>query len=341
MLIALDERYREASVGRFAGHQVIFFNANTTDVASFLDQIRSAEVLGCSRAGPFPFGRALIEALPRLQFIQKSGAGDDWFDVSALNDHGILLALNTGFNASSVADHILMLTLLCMRGALQPMISLRNGVWQREATPPSLQLEGKTVGIIGVGHIGAHVARRVTGFGAQVIAYQRHPRPELAILGRIRWVSLDELLRESDVVVLCVPLTPETRRLIGPRELAMMKPTAVLINCARGAVVDERALYEALANRRIWAAGLDVFEHEPTPADNPLLQLDNVVATPHIAGSSRESEKLQVAGTLENIERFLAGQRPLRLVNPDLLERGTARAKHLQHVVGAAGRRPG
>jgi phosphoglycerate dehydrogenase-like enzyme len=127
-------------------------------------------------------------------------------------------------------------------------------------------------------------------------------------------------------VVPCVPLTAETERLIGARELALMKPTAVLVNCSRGRVLDERALYDALANRRIRAAGLDVFEQDPVPSDHPLLTLDNVLATPHIAGATAD----QVSGLVENLELFMAGRRPRRLANPQILDLGTARVKHLR-----------
>ena len=128
------------------------------------------------------------------------------------------------------------------------------------------------------------------------------------------------------MVVPCVPLTPETERLIGARELALMKPTAVLVNCSRGKVLDERALYEALASRRIRAAGLDVFEQDPVPSDHPLLTLDNVLATPHIGGATAD----QVSGLVENLELFVAGRLPRRLANPEILDIGTARASHLQ-----------
>ena len=204
---------------------------------------------------------------------------------------------------------------------------MRSGIVNR--VPPAhggIGIEGKTVGIIGLGQIGTHAARRFAVAGAKIVAHGRHPREEPTIPGGVTWLPLDDLLRTSDVVVPCVPLTPETRRLIGARELALMKPTAVLVNCSRGRVLDERALYEALATRHIRAAGLDVFEQDPVPSDNPLLTLDNVLATPHIAGATAD----QVSGLIENLELFATGRRPRRLANPEILDLGTARATHLR-----------
>ena len=327
MRIAADERYRSVVAGRFDGHQVFFVRTEPTPADILIEQIQDAEILLSGRAGPYVLSRAMIERLPNLQLLVKGGSGSDHYAVDALSDHGILLTLNVGMNAGPVADHILMLTLICLRNAARDIVNMKSGVWDRVDPPrPLYELAGKTVGIIGLGHIGLHVARRVIGFGAHPIAYQRSPRPEGTILAGIRQVGLDDLYRESDIVVPCVPHTPQTDRMIGERELELMKPTAILINAARGRVVDEAALYRALAERRIMAAGLDTFEEEPTPSDNPLLKLDNVVATPHVAGGSYESERLKTPLTLDNIDRFLAGQRPHRLVNPEVWDSGRARA---------------
>ena len=327
MRIAVDERYRSAVEGRFAGHDVFFVRTETTPADTLIAQIQDAEVLWSGRSGPYVLSREMIERLPKLQLLVKGGSGADHFDVEALSDHGILLTLNVGMNAGPVADHILMLTLICLRNAARDIVNMKLGVWDRADPPrPPYELAGKTVGIIGLGHIGLHVAKRVIGFGAHPIAYQRNPRPEGSILAGIRSVSFDGLLRESDIVAPCVPHTAETDRLIGEREIGLMKPTAILVNASRGRVVDEQALYRALVERRILAAGLDTFEEEPTPSDNPLLKLDNVVATPHVAGGSYESEQIKTPLALDNIERFLAGERPHRLFNPQVWDSGQARA---------------
>jgi phosphogluconate 2-dehydrogenase len=327
MRIAVDERYRSAVEGRFVGHEIVFVRTETTPADTLIEQIQDGEILLSGRSGPYVLSREMIERLPKLQLLVKGGSGSDHFDVDALSDHGILLTLNVGMNAATVADHILMLTLICLRNAARDIVNMKNGIWDRVDPPrPIYELAGKTVGIIGLGHIGLHVAKRVIGFGAHPIAYQRNPRPEGAILAGIRPVSLDDLLRESDVVVPCVPHTPQTDRMIGEREIGLMKPTAILVNASRGRVIDEGALYRALVERRILAAGLDTFEEEPTPSDNPLLKLDNVVATPHVGGGSYESEQFKTPLTLDNIDRFLAGERPHRLINPEVWDSGRARA---------------
>ncbi|MFN8522308.1 MAG: NAD(P)-dependent oxidoreductase [Chloroflexota bacterium] len=327
MRIAVDDRYRAAVSGRFTGHDLFFVQTETTSSEDLIAQIRDAEILLSGRSGPYVLSRRMIERLPRLQLLIKGGSGADHYDVAALSDHGILLSLNVGINASSVADHIFMLTLLCLRNSARDIANMRAGIWDR-ANPPRApyELEGKTVGIIGLGHIGAHVARRAIGFGAHPIAYQRHPRADAEILAGIRPVTLDDLMRESDVVVPCVPHTSETDRMIGEREIGLMKPTAILVNCARGRVVDEPALYRALLAGRILGAGLDTFEEEPTPADNPLLRLESVVATPHVAGGSVESERAKTPLLVQNVDRFLAGLRPEGLFNPEVWESGRARA---------------
>ena len=327
MLIAIfDDRVPPDRVARFAPHEVRVFDNRAPSAEAFLELARGATAIGVRRIPSFEFDRRVVEALPDLQFLQKSGTGLDWLDLPALTEHGILVANNDGFNAASVADHMLLLTQLCLRGNFEKLVQMRRGIWNREPpTQGSLAIEGKVAGIVGLGQIGTHLARRLAACGARIVAHGRHPRPVEEVPGGVRWLALDDLLRESDIVALCVPLTPQTERLIGARELALMKPTAVLINAARGRVIDQQALYEALVDGRLRAAGLDVFEQEPPPDDLPLLKLDNVYATPHIAGNSAD----QLSGLLENLELFAGGQMPLRLVNPELITSGAARARHL------------
>lgn len=328
MIILLDEAYRAASECRFPGHERRYYASDLDDAAPFAGLLASATVLGLRRPLSFPFDSALLDAAGDLQLIQKSGSGADWFDVDTLNRLGILLATNVGVNAPSVAEHAVLLTLLCLRGVFAPMQQLQRGVWDRMATtPPAVLLDGKTVGIIGVGSIGTRVARAMLGMGARVIATRpsRGPLPDVTV------TPLDDLLREADVLTLHVPLNETTRGMIGARELALMKPTATIINTSRGQVIDEAALYDALRQRRLGAAGLDVFVEEPTPADNPLLALPNVVATPHIAGVAAETTARQLEATVDNIARFLAGEVPQRLINPELLDAPHLRAGELHH----------
>lgn len=350
MRIALDERYQDVAHQYVHGHEIVFYKSGVSAslVAGrpssgrmteerfatpdeFLEQVGDSEVLGCGGGGPWPFDERIINALPRLRFIQKIGAGIDWFDLDALNRRGILLATNAGLNATSVADHLVMLMLLCLRSALDPILSLRNGEWV--FVPPNriVEVEDATVGIIGFGKIGLQIARRVLAFGeVRVLAHRRRPLDPATTPQGVRAAKLDELLRECEVVVVCLPLTPGTDGLIGARELALMKPGSVLINGSRGHVVDETALHDALASGHLKAAASDVFAEEPPSPDNPLLRLPNFMGTPHMAGRSRRNSPRQIEQALENINVFLAGGRPQRLVNPDVLERGMLHGQELK-----------
>ena len=282
------------------------------------------------RVFPFPFDRALLAQAPGLQFIHKTGTGVDWYPIPLLDEAGILLANNAGFNATAVAEHTVMLMLLCLRGGVANFAKWRGGVWERSTPYEPVLLEGKTVGVVGLGAIGQHVARAVLGMGAQVVATQHRPHPLPAGLESVTLLPLDDLLQQSDIVTLHVPLTDDTRALIGARELALMKPTATLINTSRGKVIDEPALVSALQAGRLRAAGLDVLAQEPTPPDNPLLAMPNVVVTPHIGGGAAEINTRQVEGALDNAARFAAGNLPERLINPELLGQPQLRARHLR-----------
>lgn len=321
MILALDESYRKPVSGLFPDHELIFFDARSARRDDIIQQLRTANLIAMRWDFPFRVDRSFIESLPNLKFIHKSGSGVDGFDLNALNDNGILLANASGVNADAVAEHAILLILTCLRNAYWHMHNVRLGRWKQGFSDNDSELlSGKTVGILGMGRIGCELAKRLSGFGVNIAAYQRNPRPEPAILASVKWQSLDDILKQSDVVVLCLPLTHATERLIGRRELSLMKETSILINCARGRIVDEDALYDALSQRRLRAAGLDVFSIEPVPETHPLLHLDNVFATPHIAGRTRETTARQIEYLIENITAFLAGQRPVRLVNPEVYE---------------------
>ena len=330
MIIALDAAYRAAAEGRFPGHELHFFPSDLTSASEFAAYLADSQVLVTRRVFPFPFDRALLAQAPGLQFIHKTGTGVDWFDIRLLDDAGILLANNAGFNAAAVAEHTLMLMLLCLRGGVANFARWRAGVWERSTPYEPVLLEGKTVGIVGLGAIGQHVARAVLGMGAHVVATQHRPHPLPVGLEAVTVLPLDDLMQQADIVTLHVPLTSATRALIGARELALMKPSATLLNTSRGQVIDEPALVAALQGGRLRAAGLDVLAQEPTPPDNPLLAMPNVVITPHIGGGAAEINLRQVEGALANAARFAAGDLPERLINPNLLTQPHLRAQHLR-----------
>jgi D-3-phosphoglycerate dehydrogenase len=197
-------------------------------------------------------------------------------------------------------------------------MSLRKGLFNWKYYVGN-QLMSKTIGVLGMGDIGKRVIQIAHGFNMNVLSVTAHPSPERAQSLGVKFVDLDTLLSESDIVTLHVPLTPETEHMISTRELAKMKSTAVLINTARGKVVDEAALIGALREKKIAGAGLDVFEKEPLPIDSPLLEMDNVVLTPHIGFLSEESLDECTYMSIQNVEMFIKGK-PQNVVNPFVLK---------------------
>jgi phosphoglycerate dehydrogenase-like enzyme len=255
-----------------------------------------------------------------IKLIQLLSAGYDGIDLEQLRGLGIPLSTNGGANAVAVADHTILLMLALYRQLLDLDRLVRAGGWKAAAMGEEVahEMEGKTVGIIGAGNIGRAVAKRLRGFDVRAIYYDPvriSPEQELAL--GLSYSGLADLLRTSDIVTLHAPADASTRDMICDRTLAMMKREAILINCARGELVDEEALYEALRQRRIAGAGLDTFKHEPPEPGNPLLTLPNVVLTPHAAGPTWESWPKRFANSYANIERVARGERPLWVV-PEL-----------------------
>ena len=267
------------------------------------------------------FDVELARLCPRLRLVQTTSAGYDGIDVASLNRMGIQVANNYGGNAPAVAEHTIGLMVSVVRKLVLQFESTRSGDWYgtigREEWTRPYEIAGKTVGIVGMGHIGRQVARRLQGWDCSIVYYDPiDPPAQLVEQLSLRALSMDELLRESDIVTLHTMLNARTRGLIGARELKMMKSTAVVINTCRGGVVDEAALIRALRDGEIAGAALDVFEQEPTPRDNPLLTMGNVVVTPHMAGVSVEAFPRNAGFGLQNIARVIRGEEPLSVVRP-------------------------
>ncbi|HZA23498.1 MAG TPA: 2-hydroxyacid dehydrogenase, partial [Dehalococcoidia bacterium] len=230
----------------------------------------------------------VMQAARKCRLIQVLSAGYDQINLRLANDLGIPVANNGGANSVAVAEHTIMLVLATYRRLLHYANYVKGGGWRpsQDRKIDVFEFEGKTLGLVGIGNIAQKVARRARAFDANLQYYDRYaslPPTEEEALG-IRSVSLEELLRTSDVVSVHVPLTGETRHMIGKAELALMKPTSIIINTARGGIIDEAALLEALQSGAIAGAGLDVLEHEPPDPNDPLPKLDNVIVTPHTAG---------------------------------------------------------
>jgi phosphoglycerate dehydrogenase-like enzyme len=235
-------------------------------------------------------------------------------DLVAATCLGIVVTNTPGMVVDTVADLAFALMLAVARRVVEADAWVRTGRWQEFF---GSLVWGKTLGLVGVGAIGLAVARRAAGFNMTVLGHDPAPRPEAASAG-VRFVALEELLREADFVSLHAPLTEATRRIIGAEALALMKPTAVLINTSRGGLVDQAALYAALASGRIAGAGLDVFAPEPPDPSDPLLALPNCVFTPHCGYDARETIALVNLQVADNLIATFAGDRPRLCVNPDV-----------------------
>ena len=264
-----------------------------------------------------------FSAAPRLRVLSSYGVGYDAIDVEAAIRHGVAVCNTPGVLSGAVADFTLGLILMLARRLLENA-TYGKGAWARRQPPPPLgwDLAGKTLGIIGMGRIGREVARRARAFGMKVRYYDARGAVGDA---EGEFASFEEVLRTADVLSLHVDLNPTTRHLIGARELALMKPTAVLVNTSRGAVVDQPALVEALRAGRLAGAALDVLEEEPPAPGDPLLTLPNVIITPHAASATVETRRAMFELARENLISVLAGREPPACVNPEVLPRALRR----------------
>ena len=260
--------------------------------------------------GNQPFRAEMLQKHPNLRLIAKQGSGCDNIDVAAATAAGVPVVLSAGVNARAVAEHVMLLVLAANRNLYHYETSLRQGDFQVRSSCTSEEVCGKTIGLIGFGKIGQAVCGYAKAFGMEAAVYDPGISPKTAEdAGCTYYTELEPFLRRSDTVSIHVPLTPQTRGIIGAEQLAQMKKGAVLVNCARGGTVDEAALYDALAGGHLRAAGLDVFEQEPARADNPLFRLDNVVATPHCAALTRESSQAMSLVTAQGILAVLSGEK--------------------------------
>jgi D-3-phosphoglycerate dehydrogenase / 2-oxoglutarate reductase len=264
-----------------------------------------------------------VEAADRLKVVSRHGVGYDNIPVAALTRKGIALALVGNLNSEAVAEHVFFLMLSLARNAIVNDRSVRIGAWAERDKLEALELAERTLLLIGFGRIGRAVASLALAFKMRVLAYDPYvSRPDAAALGVTKTDDWRTSLSDADIVSIHVPRSAETENMIGAAELARMKPTAFLINTARGGLVDEAALADALAAGRIRGAGIDVFNDEPPRRDNPLLASEKVILSPHIAGLTRESSARLGVAAAENVLAGLDGRLDPRLVvNPEVLQR--------------------
>ncbi len=255
----------------------------------------------------------------RLKVLANHGVGLDNIDLEAATKRGIPVVYSPHANADSVADFTLGLILALLRRIVDAHLVTKAGGF-RSRKFLGVELRDKVIGIIGFGQIGFRVAQRALGFGMKVITYDPYVADEVLAKFDAKRASLEELLKNSDIVTIHVPLTGETRNLIGEKELKLMKKNAVLINTARGGIVDENALYKALKEGWIAGAAVDVYEVEPPGRDFPLFKLDNVIVTPHIAFYTREAVRRMDMMITHDVVNVLQGKRPKNIANPEVLK---------------------
>ena len=257
------------------------------------------------------FTRNVLNACPRLKLLSVWGTGVDHVDLAAAAELGITVANTSGYGAPYVSEHALALAMAVSRRIVENDRRIREGGWTAGFID---ELYNKTLGVVGAGAIGRRMIQLGQGIGMKVIAWTFNPTAQRAAEYGVPFVPLEELLTRSDVVSLHVALTPQTVGFIGREQLALMKPNAILVNVARGAVVDEKALLETLQAGKIAGAGLDVFETEPLPHDHPFAKLDNVVLSPHVGGMAYNGTMRGLEMSIENLEAFAAGS-PVNVVN--------------------------
>jgi len=266
--------------------------------------------------------RKVIEAARKLKVIVKYGSkpGIDNVNLNAATEKGIVVCYTPYANSDSVAEHTIALILALLKKLDTMSFRLRQGKW-RDKSLLGYELLGKTVGIIGLGSVGCKVAEKIRGFGVKLTAYDPYVSKETAKRVGVRLVDLETLLKESDILTIHAALTERTVHLIGEKELKLVKKSAFIINTARGAIIDEKALIKALKEGWIAGAALDVFEEEPPKPDNPLLKMDNVLVTPHFASCTYEAYQREAFMAAEEVLRVLQGMKPNFVVNPEVFVR--------------------
>ncbi|MDR9769333.1 2-hydroxyacid dehydrogenase [Acetomicrobium sp.] len=264
-----------------------------------------------------PLGRSLIDSAKKLKVVGILRAGYENVDVDYLSSKGIMFFNNPGRNADAVSDYAIGMMLAEARNIARGHMSLKQGEWRREYVNSSYipDLPGRVVGIVGFGQIGQLVAKKLSGFEMRILAYDPYVSNGVADTLNVQLTDLATLLEESDFVTLHARLTEDNRHMIGADELALMKPTAFLINTARSGLIDEKALYEALRERKIGGAALDVFDQEPTGKDYPLVTLDNCTVTPHIAGTTNDALVKAPYKLARELEKLFYGDEPRSWVN--------------------------
>jgi D-3-phosphoglycerate dehydrogenase len=270
-----------------------------------------------------PISRKVLDAAgPGLRVVGTCRAGLEHIDLCFATERGMVVFNVRGRNAGSVSDFAVGLILAECRNIARSHLGIVRGTWRKDFVngPHIPELSGKTVGLVGFGWVGRLVCRKLSGFEVNILVHDPYVSNDAVVASGAKPVDLPTLMRDSDFVSIHARLTPENRAMIGARELSLMKPTAYLINTARAGLVDEEALVGVLQNRSIAGAGLDVFQHEPIHADHPLVKLDNVTLTSHLAGTTSEALSRSPVLLVEDIVKYLRGQKAEFIVNPEVID---------------------
>lgn len=291
-----------------------------SDMEAVYRELEDADVVIGDFTFEIPITRDMIMHMKKTRLIQQPSTGYDHIDIEAAREAGVPVANIGGANAISVAEHTLAMALALLKRMFQSHVKTQGGEWTQQQffDLGVFELYGKKWGIIGMGRIGREVAKRARAFGVKILYYDIRRLPEeLERELDAEYRPLNRLIGEADIISVHVPLTPETRNLIGERELRRMKGTAIIINPSRGEIIDEEALAKAVKNRWIFGAGVDVYSQEPPPKDHPLLNMMeyNVVTTPHLAGATNEARQRIIETSVRNVIRVLMGEPPENVVN--------------------------
>ena len=282
--------------------------------------ISDADIIVLGASGKI--GKEVLLKTPNLKMIAKRGVGLDNVDLKAATELGVLVTYTRHANSQSVAEHTIGLILTLVKNIVRAKEELKEKGWRIRSELVGIELAGKTLGVIGFGNIGRKVAKMAkNAFNMSVLVYDPYVSVDVVRSFGCRLVDLDTLLKESDIVTIHAALTEETYHMIGERELKLMKRTAYLINTARGAIIDEKALIKALKEGWIAGAALDVFEEEPLPKDHPLTKLKNVILTPHIAAFTKEALRRMDMMVAEDVARACKGLKPHNIANPEVLSK--------------------
>ena len=294
----------------------LFYVDTSQPIDKVIEQCKNALVIFPTTT--FPEITYIAEKIPSLKLIQTFSAGTDWLDKIKLSELGVDVANNNGANAVAVAEHAINLMFSVNRKLDQQITSVKNGKWMDDVKGDLEEfhtLVDKRIGIIGLGRIGSRVAKRLRGWECELVYYDNLDFETNYIKDSgAKYLELHELLETSDIITIHVPLDRTTKHMISKDEFRLMKKTAIFINTCRGPVVDEKSMIEALLNNESFAAGLDVTEIEPIEINNPLLKMENVIITPHLATRAIESQKNAYENSLKNATRIVKGEKPQSII---------------------------